>query len=225
MSHIAAGASFVGLMLRPAGKGWCMGFWARLRGTERSSAVQQAINELERQMSGWRVIDFRHRMFCRRPVKLYAYGATAEGPGGRRVLAVSADEDQGVSAVRGLADAVKGWAEPSSRWAPPLIAPRQKNRPPWPLADPESGEEAAARDRALAMLPAGVSPMNVDTERFADIRVSAVVVQMPDGLGTAGVGLSRAEAWEALAERLRGDLPESGVWYPVLNPERRRAGS
>jgi hypothetical protein len=194
-----------------------MDFWAKVTGTERSPTVQLAIAELERRLPDpWRLVDFRLRMFCRRPVKLYAYGAAAEGPGGRRVLAVSADEYEGVTAIRGLADAVEGRAAVSARWAPPRIAPRERNRPPWPLAEPETEAEAVARDDVLGMLPSGVSPMNVDTERFGDVPVSAVVVQLPDGLGAAGAGLSRAEAWRALAERLRGELPESPVWYPPV---------
>jgi hypothetical protein len=42
--------------------------------------------------------------------------------------------------------------------------------------------------------------MNVDDEKFGAVRVYAVVVQMPDGRGMAGVGLTAAEAWRALAE-------------------------
>jgi len=41
-------------------------------------------------------------------------------------------------------------------------------------------------------------------------------VHMPDDLGTAGVGLNRAEAWRALAERLRSELTESAVWIPPV---------
>ena len=54
--------------------------------------------------------------------------------------------------------------------------------------------------------------MNVDSEPFRGIEVFAVVAQTPDRFGLAGVGLSRAEAWRALAERLRGELPEADAW-------------
>jgi hypothetical protein len=177
--------------------------------------VQRAVSELEERLpDGWRFVEFRLQMFGRRPVKLYACGATAAGPYGRRVLAVSTDEHHGVPAVRALADAVEGRAVTSARWAPPLIRPRQAGQHDWPLDEPETAGEATARAEALALLPEGASPMNVDAERFGAVKVYAVVVQMPDQLGAAGVGLSPAEAWYALAERQRGELAESNVWFP-----------
>ncbi len=196
-----------------------MGLFARLRGTERPAQVQRAVAELEQRLpDGWQFVEYRLRLLCRRPVKLYAYGAIAAGPDGRRVLVVSADGYQGVLAVRGLEHAVAGRVPASPRWAPPPIRPRQKDRPPWPLADAETKEEAAARAEALALLPTGAKPMNVDYEKFGEITVYAVVAQMPNSLGWAGVGLSPAEAWRALAERLHGELAESPVWFPALPP-------
>jgi hypothetical protein len=58
--------------------------------------------------------------------------------------------------------------------------------------------------------------MNVDSEKFGAVRVYAVVVQLPDELGAAGVGLTAAEAWRALAERLRSEVAESAVWFPPM---------
>jgi len=198
-----------------------MGIVARLRGTERPPEVQQAVAELEQRLpDGWRFVEFRWQLFCRRPVKLSLCGATAEGPDGRRVLAVSTDDQVGVPAVRALADAIEGRAVTSRRWAPPRITRREQNisRGSWPLNDPESPQEATARADALALLPEGTDLMNVDSEKLGRMRVYAVVVHMPDDLGTAGVGLDRAEAWLALTERLRGDLPESAVWFPPVRP-------
>lgn len=194
-----------------------MGILARLRGTEQPPEVQRAVSQLEDRLpDGWRFVEFRRQLFCRRPVKLYACGATAEGPDGRRVLAVSTDELLGVPAVRGLADAVEGRAVTSARWAPPPIRPREAVRYDRPLDEPDTEEEAAARAEALELLPQGASPMNVDSEKFGAVMVYAVVVQMPDRLGVAGVGLSAAEAWRALAQRRRGELAESNVWFPPM---------
>ena len=194
-----------------------MRIFARLKGTEQPPEVQQAVSELEDRLpEGWRFVEFRWQLFCRRPVKLSACGATAEGPGGRRLLAVSTDEHLGVPAVRGLADAVEGRAVTSARWAPPLIRPREDVRGGMPLPEPDTEDEAAARAEALELLPDGASPMNVDSEKFGAVRVYAVVAQMPNELGMAGVGLSAAEAWRALAERQRGELAESAVWFPPM---------
>jgi hypothetical protein len=195
-----------------------MGIIARLRGTERPPEVQQAVAELEERLpEGWRFVEFRWQLFGRRPVKLSLCGATAEGADGRRILAVSTDEYLGVPAVRALADAIEGRAATSPRWAPPRIR-RRENMPrgSWPLAEPESRQEAAARAEALALLPEGTDLMNVDSESFGRIPVYAVVVHTPDDLGTAGVGLNRADAWRALAGRLRGELSESAVWLPPV---------
>jgi hypothetical protein len=193
-----------------------VGIFARLKGTERPPEVQRAVSELETRLpDGWRFVEFRRQLFCRRPVKLSACGATVEGSDGRRLLAVSTDEHLGVPAVRGLADAVEGRATTGPRWAPPRIRPREKVSPRGrTLDEPETPDEAAARDEALELLPEGAVPMNVDSETFGNVRVYAVVVQMPDGLGTAGVGLTAADAWRALAERQRGELAEATVWFP-----------
>ncbi|MGH8834291.1 MAG: hypothetical protein ACRDWG_04750 [Actinomycetes bacterium] len=196
-----------------------MGIIARLRGTERPPEVQRAVAELELRLpEGWRFVEFRWQLFCRRPVKLSLCGATAEGPDGRRVLAVSTDDRLGVPAVRALADAIEGHAATSPRWAPPRIRPREQDisRGSWPLVEPETRQEATARAEALALLPEGTDLMNVDSEKFGRVPVYAVVVHMPDDLGTAGVGLNRTEAWRALAERLRGELAESAVWFPPV---------
>jgi hypothetical protein len=194
-----------------------VGIFDRLRGKEQPPEVQRAVAELEDRLpDGWRFVEFRWQLFCRRPVKLSLCGATAEGPDGRRLLAVSTDEDLGVLAVRGLADAVEGRAVASPRWAPPLIRPRERTRGGWRLHETDTKEEAAARAEALALLPEGTTPMNVDSETFGRVRVYAVVVQMPDELGMAGVGLTAAEAWRALAERLRGELDESPVWFTPM---------
>lgn len=194
-----------------------MGIFARLKGTEQPPAVQRAVSELEDRLpDGWRFVEFRRQLFCRRPVKLSACGATAEGPDGRRLLVVSTDEHEGVPAVRGLAEAVEGRAVTSARWAPPLIRPRQEDRYARPLPEPETEQEAAARAEVLELLPEGASPMNVDSETFGAVMVHAVVVQMPNRLGMAGVGLTAAGAWRALAERLRGELAECTVWFPPM---------
>jgi hypothetical protein len=195
-----------------------VGIFARLKGTEQPPEVQQAVSELEDRLpDGWRFVEFRWQLFCRRPVKLSACGATAEGPDGRRVLVVSTDEHLGVPAVRGLAAAVEGRAVTSARWAPPLIRPREKiQRGSWRLNEPDTDDEAAERAEALDLLPPGTDLMNVDDEKFGAVRVYAVVVQMPDGLGMAGVGLTAAQAWRALAERQRGELAESAVWFPPM---------
>jgi hypothetical protein len=192
-----------------------MGLFAKLRGTERTPEAEAAVERLRASLpDGWELVELRRQMFCRRPVKLYAWGASAEGPAGQRVLTLSADED-GVLAVTAVAGVVAGTASAAPRWAPPPISPREDDRDGWPLHDPESGDEAAARQEALDLLPLGSRPMNVDTEPFRGIAVFAVVAQTPDRLGLAGVGLSRAEAWRALAERLRGELPEADVWVPA----------
>jgi hypothetical protein len=195
-----------------------VGIFARLKGTEQPPEVQQAVSELEDRLpDGWRFVEFRWQLFCRRPVKLSTCGATAEGSDGRRVLAVSTDEHLGVPAVRGLADAVEGRAVTSARWAPPLIRPREQIQPgSWLLHEPDTEEEAAARAEALELLPEGSLTMNVDSDKFGAVRVYAVVVQLPDELGAAGVGLTAAAAWRALAERLRGELAESAVWFPPM---------
>jgi hypothetical protein len=134
-----------------------VGIFARLKGTEQPPEVQRAVSELEdRRPDGWRFVEFRWQLLCRRPVKLSACGATAEGPDGRRVLAVSTDEHLGVPAVRGLAEAVEGRAVTSVRWAPPLIRPREQIQPgSWLLHEPDTEEEAAARAEALELLPEG----------------------------------------------------------------------
>jgi len=192
-----------------------MGLFAKLRGTERTPEAEAAVERLRSSLpDGWELVELRQQMFCRRPVKLYAWGASAEGPAGQRVLTLSADED-GVLAVSAVADVVAGTAPGAPRWAPPPISPRQDDRDGWPLDDPESADEAAARQEALDLLPQGSRPMNVDTEPFGGIAIFAVVAQTPDRLGLAGVGMSRAEAWRALAERLRGELPEADVWVPA----------
>lgn len=194
-----------------------MGIVARLKGTEQPAAVRRAVSELEDRLpDGWRFVEFRRQLFCRRPVKLSACGATAEGPDGRRLLVVSTDEHEGVPAVRGLAEAVEGRAITSARWAPPLIRPRKEDRYARPLPEPETEQEAAARAEVLELLPEGASPMNVDSETFGAVMVHAVVVQMPNRLGMAGVGLTAAGAWRALAERLRGELAECTVWFPPM---------
>ena len=192
-----------------------MGLFVKLRGTERTPEAQAAVERLEASLpDGWGLVELRQQMFCRRPVKLYAWGASAEGPAGQRVLTLSADDD-GVLAVSAVADVVAGTARTAPRWAPPPIDPRQDDREGWPLHDPESEDEAMARQEALGLLPEGSRPMNVDSEPFGGITVFAVVAQTPDRLGLAGAGLSRAEAWRALAERLRGELTETGVWVPA----------
>jgi hypothetical protein len=194
-----------------------VGIFERLRGKEQPPEVQRAVSELaDRLPDGWRFVEFRWQLFCRRPVKLSLCGATVDGPDGQRLLAVSTDEGLGVPAVRGLADAVEGRAVASARWAPPLIRPRERDRGGWPIHEADTEEEAAARADALALLPEGAAAMNVDSEKFGRVRVYAVVVQMPDGWGMAGVGLTAAEAWHALAERLRGELAESAVWFPTI---------
>lgn len=200
-----------------------MGLLARLRGTDRPPAVKQAVSDLESRLPrGWRFVEFRQQLFCRRPVKLVAYGATVEGPDGRRLLTVSTGDDHGVSAVRALLDAVEGRATTSAGWAPPPIRPPQtaaepprgSEREAWPLVAPGTDEEASARAEALALLPLGAAPTNVDAEKFGDVEVYAVVAQLPDGLGIAGAGLSPAQAWRALADRHQGSLLESAVWHP-----------
>ena len=193
-----------------------MGFWDRLTGTEESPAVQQAAAALEGRLpEGWHFDGVKQQLFCRRPVKLSVVAATAVGPDGQHVLALTTQEqDEGAPAVRALADAVGGTLTPTPRWAPPRIEPREADRESWPLVEPESDEERQARDEALGLLPEGSRPMNVDHEPFGSLVVYGVVAQLPDRLGTAGVGLNRVEAWTALAERLRGDLAESTVWIP-----------
>ena len=192
-----------------------MGLFAKLRGTERTPEAEAAVGRLQSSLpDGWTLVELRQQMFCRRPVKLYAWGASAEGPAGERVLTLSADDD-GVLAVSAVADVVAGTARTAPRWAPPPVSPRQEDRDGWPLDDPESEDESAARQQALDLLPEGSRPMNVDTEPFRGIEVFAVVAQTPDRFGLAGVGLSRAEAWRALAERLRGELPGTAVWVPA----------
>lgn len=192
-----------------------MGLFAKLRGTERTPEAEAAVERLQGELpDGWRLVELRQQMFCRRPVKLYVWGASAEGPDGRRVLTLSADAD-GVLAVSSVADVVAGTARPAPRWAPPPVSPRQDDRDGWPLTEPETEDEASARREALDLLPAGSRPMNVDTEPFGGVPVFAVVAQSPDRLGLAGVGLSRVEAWRALAERLRGELPQADVWVPT----------
>jgi hypothetical protein len=195
-----------------------MGLVAKLKGTERPAEVQQAVAELDGRLpEGWRFVEFRQQLFCRRPVKLIACGATAHGPDGGRALAVSTDDYHGVPAVRGLADAVEGRVVTSAHWAPPLIRPRETDREAWALVEPDADAEAAARAEALDLLPEGASPMNVDREKFGDVTVWAVVAQLPDRWGMAGVGLSAADAWRALAERQRGELAEAPVWFPPLD--------
>ena len=76
------------------------------------------------------------------------------------MLTLSADED-GVLAASAVADVVAGTASAARRWAPPPISPREDDPDGWPLHDPESGDEAAARQEALDLLPAGSRPMNV----------------------------------------------------------------
>jgi hypothetical protein len=154
-------------------------------------------------------------------VKLYAWGASASGPAGERLLTLSADED-GVAAVAALSDVLVGTK--AARWAPPPIEPREADREGWPMADPESPDEDAARQEVLDLLPEGRRPMNVDVEPFGGVEVFAVVVQGEDRLGRAGVGLSRAEAWRALAARRRGELAESPVWVPTAADDTRTAG-
>ena len=129
---------------------------------------------------------------------------------------MATDRDLGVPAVRALAEGVAGRAATSTTWAPPPIQPRSEGRWNGELIEPDTAEEAEARNAALALLPEGSSPMNVDSESFGGIQVWAAVVQLPDGTGLAGVGLSAAEAWEALAARLQGTLEESAVWLPAL---------
>lgn len=195
-----------------------MGLFSKLRGTDRPPEVERAVSELEGLLpDGWRFVEFRKQMFCRRPVKLMACGATAEGPDGHQVLAVSTDDEAGVLAVRALVDAVDGRAVPSAHWAPPPIQPREADRDTWALVEPENDEEATARSEALGLLPEGVAPMNVDSEKFGTVRVFAVVAQMPDRTGMAGVGLTAADAWRALAQRLRGNLAASPVWFPAVD--------
>ena len=192
-----------------------MGLFAKLRGTERSAAAEAAVERLAAVLpAGWQLTELRQQMFCRRPVKLYAWGASASGPAGERVLTLSADED-GVGAVDAVAEVVAGRATTAPRWAPPPIDPRQDDREGWPLSDPESPEEEAARQEVLDLLPEDRRPTNVDVEPFGGIEVFAVVVQGEDRRGLAGVGLSRTEAWRALAERLRGELAESTLWVPA----------
>jgi len=192
-----------------------MGLFAKLRGTERTPEAEAAVERLQQSLpDGWTLVELRQQMFCRRPVKLYAWGASGEGPAGERILTLSADDD-GVLAVSAVADVVGGTARTAPRWAPPPIPPREDDRDGWPLHDAESEDEAAARQETLDLLPQGSRPMNVDTEPFGGIAVFAVVAQTPDRLGLAGVGTSRAEAWRALAERLRGELPEADVWVPA----------
>ena len=194
-----------------------MGLLSRVKGTERPPEVKQAVAELESVLpDGWRFREFRWQLFGRRPVKLSACGATAEGPGGRRCLAIATDRDLGVPAVRALVDGVAGRAATSRTWAPPPIQPRSEGRYAGELVEPDSAAEAEARHAALALLPEGSSPMNVDSESFGGVAVWAAVVQLPDGTGLAGVGLSAAEAWQALAARLQGTLEESAVWFPAL---------
>ena len=194
-----------------------MGLFAKLRGTERTPEAEAAVERLQASLpEGWALVELRQQMFCRRPVKLYAWGASAEGPAGQRVLTLSADDD-GVLAVSAVADVVAGTARSAARWAPPPIAPRQDDRDGWPLDDPESDDEAAARQDALGLLPEGSRPMNVDSEPFGGITVFATVAQTPDRLGLAGVGLSRAEAWRALADRLRGELVQTDLWVPAAS--------
>jgi len=171
-----------------------MGIISRLRGTDRSPAVKRAVAELEERLpDGWRFVEFRFQMFCRRPVKLYAYGATVEGPDGRRLLAVATDEYEGVPAVRGLADAVAGRVAASPRWAPPLIRPRQKPRPAWPLREAGTQEEAIARDEALRQLP-GAPPSPMSTRRTSATSAST-------------------RWWPSFESAARG-RPESSVWHP-----------
>ena len=193
-----------------------MGLLSRLRGTEQSPEVKQAVAELEGVLpEGWRFVQFRWQLFGRRPVKLSACGATAEGPSGQRVLAVGTDRGGGVPAVRALADAVAGRATPTPTWAPPPIQPREGDRWSGELVEPGTAEEAAARSAALALLPEGATPMNADSEAFGDVLAWAAVVQLADGVGVAGVGLSATGAWQALADRLRGSLAETDVWVPA----------
>lgn len=53
-----------------------MGILARLKGTEQPPEVQQAVSELEDRLpDGWRFVEFRWQLFCRRPVKLSTCGA------------------------------------------------------------------------------------------------------------------------------------------------------
>ena len=192
-----------------------MGLFARLRGTERSAAADAAVDRLRAALpDGWQLAELRQQLFCRRPVKLRVWGATATGPAGQHVLTLSSDED-GVAAVDAVHDVLAGTAATATRWAPPPIEPREEDRDGWALAEPESSDEEAARQEVLDRLPGDRRPMNVDVEPFGGVDIYAVVVQGADRRGLAGVGLSRAEAWRALAARLRGELEESAVWVPV----------
>jgi hypothetical protein len=196
-----------------------MGLLKQLRGLERSPEVEDAVAALELRLpEGWRFVEIRHQLFCRRPVKLSVYGATAQGPLGERALAISTDERDGVDAVQALADRIEGRAPVTRRWAPPLyFPPFEEWQTHSQLREPDSDEEAAAREEAVRLLPEGSVPMNVDCERFGDVRVFAVVAQLPDHRGLAGAGVSAPEAWTALVERQRGELAESAVWFPPLD--------
>jgi hypothetical protein len=102
------------------------------------------------------------------------------------------------------------------RWAPPPIRRGEGDLEDWRLLDPDTADEAAARAEVLTLLPTGAVPMNVDAEWFGDAPVHAVVALLPAGYGVAGVGRTPAVAWRALAERQRGLLSESAVWYPPM---------
>jgi hypothetical protein len=196
-----------------------MGLLKQLRGLERSPEVEDAVSLLELRLpEGWHFEEFRHQLFCRRPVKLSVYGATAEGPLGERALAITTDERDGVDAVQALADHLESGASVTRRWAPPLyLPPFEEWQTHNQLREPDSDEEAAARGEAIRLLPEGSVPMNVDCERFGDVRVFAVVTQLPDHRGMAGAGVTAPEAWLALVERQRGELAESAVWFPPLD--------
>ena len=90
-----------------------------------------------------------------------------------------------------------------------------------PEARYEAAELEAAREDALAALPAGWDLMKPDRERFGGgtdgVAVFGAAASDPDGRGVLGLGLSQPESLRALAAAARGDTPLADAWAPPVS--------
>jgi hypothetical protein len=137
--------------------------------------------------------------------------------------AVTPDEDLVVLAddpavalgtLAGLASALPSPVGPSWSWAPPAGRLDGRPRDPGPRARriPHDHEaQLRARDVVQSLLPPGSAISHSDEEDLGPCDAHGVVAHLPDGTALAAIADTGLGAYEALAGRVRGEVPVSAT--------------
>lgn len=173
-----------------------------------------AVKELEARTAaglpaGWDYQDLTSRTMGVNRISYKVWVTWAVTPT-EEVVVLADDPTVALETLSGTANGPASAGGPSWTWAPPAGRLDGRPRDPGPRARRIPEDHAAqldARHAVQSLLPPGSAMCHSDEEDMGPWEAHGVVAHLPDGTALAALAPTGLAAYEALAGRLRGEVP------------------